>query len=454
METTEPLIALTIGLEPDLISQIKAADRTVKVLNIATLANFEKFLEDVPDTKFIFIACGNAISELQPSEIAQATRSFFVENPIFYTTRKRVGFDRKVLIKNGFTDAFLLPLDGNEFREAVLESIKKGDPRGAKIYRSVNLTDIQAGSKLSFDVSIYMPMNKKYIKVTASGEEMDKDRLDKLAKHNQNSVFIEKDELPKFYEYSATQLKEKGGSSGAMSETERKDRLRTAVRDLITLTLNDTSTNVATMDEGKTIVNQALEVIDTYILNESPRDWASKVNQTIGTATDIADTYSHTARVATFAALFAIGLKKGQPQILALAGLFHDIGLTEVSEGILNKPENRRSKDELTSYQLHLDASCKIIKERKLIVPEEVTKAILQHHERFDGTGYPKALPGARICIEAQILALADKFDYLTCAQSGKNWLTPVQAIELMLKDTQFDPELLKKFQGLFPKEN
>ena len=85
-------------------------------------------------------------------------------------------------------------------------------------------------------------------------------------------------------------------------------------------------------------------------------------------------------------------------------------------------------------------------------------KMILQHHELYNGTGYPSGLFVDRICKEAQVLGLANTFDYMTCLKEGKPLMTPAQAVEalrqLQVNDPSkihYNPELLKKLLTLFP---
>ncbi len=85
-------------------------------------------------------------------------------------------------------------------------------------------------------------------------------------------------------------------------------------------------------------------------------------------------------------------------------------------------------------------------------------KAIAQHHERYNGSGYPKGLQGDRISKEAQVLSLADEFDYLTRLVEGKPQLNAKQAVEKLRTEqmgdpskVKFNPELLGKLLTLFP---
>ena len=119
------------------------------------------------------------------------------------------------------------------------------------------------------------------------------------------------------------------------------------------------------------------------------------------------------------------------------------------------------TKEQSELYQKHPQTSVNLVKSRKIVVPDIVTKIILQHHELYNGTGYPSGLFGDRICKEAQILALADRFDYLTRLIPGKPLLTPSQAVEQLRREQvndpsriHYNPDLLKRLLTLFPGPN
>ncbi len=95
-----------------------------------------------------------------------------------------------------------------------------------------------------------------------------------------------------------------------------------------------------------------------------------------------------------------------------------------------------------------------------MILSDTIAKAIAQHHECFNGRGYPKALPGDRITKEAQLLHLADELDYAMTVVPGKPKVTPKQFFEKLLADgvsdpskMRHDPTLVKQVLALFEKE-
>ena len=99
-----------------------------------------------------------------------------------------------------------------------------------------------------------------------------------------------------------------------------------------------------------------------------------------------------------------------------------------------------------------------MIKKRKVILSDKIQKIIAQHHERFNGSGYPEGLIGERIIKEAQILALADEFDYMTSINPGKKRMSPKEVLlhfqEEIKKGPEgllFDPKLLAQLIEIFP---
>jgi len=443
----EKVKILMIGFEDLSKELVHSVGMEVDFFDLKNADEFVQFIDSPGQGPFGFLLVGPTIKDFKPTELAQSLRMQFMQTPIFYVTSMRDQFERIEFIKNGFTDSFLIPLDGDLLKKKITEALEFAY-KAKKAMRSVKLIDIGANSKVEFDISIYLPANKKYIKYTAAGDTIDAERIDKLKKNKVNNIFVPVDQMKQFYDYTAQQLKTLNTPGGKMSETERKEKLETAVRDLIT-GMFVTDSSEATIEAGRMMVSDCQEIVNSFIMNNSPGDWYSKISKNIGNATDA---YSHSTAVSTFASLFSIGLQMGKPEDLAVAGMFHDLGMSDVPMEVQNKPEEQRSAQEKKLYQMHPEISVKIMKERKLIVPPTVMSAILQHHEKFDGTGFPKQLPGNRISIEAQIVALADRFDYLTREENGKKKVSPYEALEIMMKEPAFNPELVKKLLALTPK--
>jgi putative nucleotidyltransferase with HDIG domain len=399
------------------------------------------------------VFCGSLTGEMNPSELAQLLRSCYQDAHIYFVSSNRQTFKRDLLVKNGFNDAFLVPFDNGPLKEAVLQRLAAIKATREKSYRSVSLIDITPGTVLSFDIFVFLPMNGKHVRYSGANNALSAERSERLKKHQVQSLHVTTDQMPAFYKFTAEQLKLMD-SAGGMSETERKERKQKAVRDLLSqMFASDVASDFS---QGQELVKDCNEIIKAYVCtSDGKNSWYEKIMSNTGEANG---SYSHTSNVATFAALFSLGLGVGKPDELAMAGLLHDIGKADLPPEIQAKNEEDLTPEELKTYQQHPLLSVNMIKQRRLVVSEKVLRAIAEHHERHTGGGYPNALPGERVCVEAQILAMADQFEKLTALSLGHAKLSPLQAIQKMIDDTvntpskaQFDLTLLKRLAALFP---
>jgi len=133
------------------------------------------------------------------------------------------------------------------------------------------------------------------------------------------------------------------------------------------------------------------------------------------------------------------------------AGFFlHDLGKINVDPKIINKP-GKLTEEEMNEVRTHPYQGYKILKDAKELT-EESKYIVLQHHERYDGTGYPKRLKEDDIHIYGRICCLADVFDALTSERSYKKALSNFDALKLMRDEMQnfFHKDLLERFILMF----
>ncbi len=164
---------------------------------------------------------------------------------------------------------------------------------------------------------------------------------------------------------------------------------------------------------------------------------------------DAKDPYTcgHSQRVALIARRLAekAGFDDERSHQLYLAGLLHDIGKIGVSENILRK-EGRLTDEEYEEIKLHPMIGARILGGIKQL--DAVASAILCHHERPDGGGYPRGLIGDEVPIEGMILSIADAFDAMTSARTYRGARSVNDAVEETKRcsGAQFDPELVDLF--------
>lgn len=158
-------------------------------------------------------------------------------------------------------------------------------------------------------------------------------------------------------------------------------------------------------------------------------------------------TGGHTGRVELYAVELAkaYGLPMSDCELIKTAALLHDIGKIGVPDDILNKP-GRLTEDEYMKIQDHSTIGAKILGNVDSL--KKVAKIIVQHHERYDGSGYPNQLKGEQIAIEASILMISDSYDAMTTDRPYRKALSKEQAISELTKfsGTQFHPMLTKCF--------
>ncbi len=141
----------------------------------------------------------------------------------------------------------------------------------------------------------------------------------------------------------------------------------------------------------------------------------------------------------------ALGWSQLEQNKISTAGLLHDIGKMGISESLLNKP-GKLTEEEYKEMCTHPEIGYKILQSFDNM--KELSEYAYTHHEKWDGTGYPRQLKGTDIPIEGRILAIADTFDAMTSSRSYREGLPKEVAIAELVKckNTQFDPELVDIF--------
>ncbi len=162
------------------------------------------------------------------------------------------------------------------------------------------------------------------------------------------------------------------------------------------------------------------------------------------------ETGRHIRRVAEYSRLLAHyhpNVTEEDAQVIYHAAPMHDIGKIAIPHDILHKP-GRLTEEEFNVIKTHTTRAHDMLKisDRKFIKAAEIIAT--QHHEKWNGTGYPQGLAGEKIHIYARIVALADVFDALTHKRVYKESWSVEEAVEYIIqhKYTQFDPDVVDIF--------
>ncbi len=181
--------------------------------------------------------------------------------------------------------------------------------------------------------------------------------------------------------------------------------------------------------EGSSTTSKAIKIIINALYEKSKREML------------------HSKRVSKFCEEIALqmNLEADEVKLIKVAGYMHDIGKIGIDEAILNK-KDKLSSAEWIEMRKHTEAGYRILSSVSEF--SEIADCILEHHERWDGNGYPKGLKGDNINLHARIIAVADSYDAMTTIRTYKKRLCKEEALVEIKQGagTQFDPEIAKVF--------
>lgn len=157
-------------------------------------------------------------------------------------------------------------------------------------------------------------------------------------------------------------------------------------------------------------------------------------------------TYTHSMNVAMVCNVIGNWLRMSidELNVLVTCGLLHDIGKLRVDPQIITKP-GKLTNEEYEQIKYHTRYGYEILKDKNL--DERVKLAALQHHERYDGKGYPLRLSGDQTEYFSSIVAVADVYDAMTADRCYRKGVCPFAVIEMMERDKHsYNPEVLYLF--------
>ena len=158
-------------------------------------------------------------------------------------------------------------------------------------------------------------------------------------------------------------------------------------------------------------------------------------------------TFKHSVDVATMSMIIARNLKMSEQDVynIGIAGLLHDMGKSKIPLHILNKPA-RLTEDEFAIMKKHSELGYKILKDKEEF-NDSISLAVLQHHEKMNGTGYPFGCKTEKIVNYAKILSVADVYDALVTERPYKKSFSQRVAVEMIMSmSSELDLTAMRSF--------
>jgi len=278
-------------------------------------------------------------------------------------------------------------------------------------------------------------INETYSKVTGFSKK-------ELIGHNHERVRV--NDVPSyFYEELWSTIKAKKIWNGTIKNLSKNNKI-----------IYLETTIVPILDRDNEVVEYMsiqYNVTDIYNLKQEIVDTQKEVIQTMGAIGESRskETGNHVKRVAEYSKLLALkyGLKLEEAELLKQASPMHDIGKVGIPDAILNKPAKLNSQ-EWKVMQTHAELGYEMLKHSDREILKAAAIVAMTHHEKFDGSGYPKGLRGDEIHIYGRITAVADVFDALGSDRVYKKAWKIDEILELLKeeKGKHFDPILIDVF--------
>jgi putative nucleotidyltransferase with HDIG domain len=205
----------------------------------------------------------------------------------------------------------------------------------------------------------------------------------------------------------------------------------------LSLYANQVQRTIGTLQQAKTDVEQA---------RDAQEETVRELVQTVAMIIDarVNSVSGHSRRVARYATAIGkeMGLAEPELDLLYTAGLFHDLGKVGIPETILHKPA-RLTEDEYQVVKEHAQIGERLLSEVPLLA--EVARMVGEHHERFDGTGYPRGQHGHQTSLGGRILVVADSMESMLADRPYAKGKTLPEAVRELQRcaGAHFDPEVV-----------
>lgn len=305
-------------------------------------------------------------------------------------------------------------------------------------YVPVPIAKIEPGVELT--ASLYLKIDNKFIKFKNDGDYLEGEKLNYFLHKNLKHIYIEMDQLENFMEWLKAKRQEAVDEMVEEVGEEHRDLVekREDIREKVYDTFTDMEMDSGVAEILQSQVKEFLEDVKEIDLSQAVLAKMLKHNSSI------ADHALNTANVATYIAMV---LGHGNYQVLEdiyMGAIFHDYAKMKIPPEILENNTNARYNQAIQDHPRKGAVAVKKLDN----IREPVIKIIEQHHEQYNGNGFPAGLKEDEIFGPAMIVAMANIFDNTVMENKNKpkkeKYRTAIKVLEYD-KGKQFDPDMVEK---------
>lgn len=273
--------------------------------------------------------------------------------------------------------------------------------------------------------------------VSADPQNQDKARKLIEEKEGTEEFFIKKDDIGKYFNQATAQLKGMMADPN-ISLSEKTKKTYEVSKDMMK--------DFFEVEASPKILKASEEVVG--VMDECLTEADANFHDIFSITAKNYYTYTHSVNVGLYCLAYGVKTEMDENDIrdLGLGGMLSDVGKSKIDPDILNK-KTKLTNEELKHIRTHSALGQEMLQDIGCF-PTRIIQMAGQHHENYDGSGYPNGLAGEEIAHFARICKVADVYDALTTHKSYKRALAPFDALTVMGRDmkNEFDLEILGSF--------
>lgn len=268
-------------------------------------------------------------------------------------------------------------------------------------YKPIPISKINPDAMLPADIYLYL--NEKHVKFKNMGENLTREKYDSFMAKGIKELFIEEKDEERFNKWVEDKSAQEIEAFVTQAGEENRETIK-ATKDIQESVYDVFSDEDLDLQKVDMLQDNVADFVDKMKTNPK---FAQALSMLVGRSNSIA---SHSVAVGNLAVYLAMSLGHGHTfalENLYMAAIFHDYGKLKIPEEVLSNPNH---VDYLDSMRSHPDNSVLIIRKSEGI-PQQVIKMIQEHHEYWDGSGYPRGLVGENLYKHSPILSMANELE-------------------------------------------